>query len=147
MIRCSQCKSLWAGGTTWCGNCCATLGCRICEDGHSSPLSAKCCVTCGSKKLSNGVGATQLRTYSTLVTLVIVAGLVVLAFPLVFQSGKYILRWVISTLMPYVLLSLAIALFGGPKAKGMVGRIWQTALTLLFSTCAKIFRLFFKRSS
>lgn len=61
MILCLGCKRLWRKGTAWCGTCRATLKCRICPDGHESPLYATCCKACGSTKLSRGVAAVSLR--------------------------------------------------------------------------------------
>lgn len=124
MIQCRQCKGLWPSGTVWCGTCCATLGCRMCPDGHASPLGARCCVTCGSKKLSNGVAVIQLRVYTSILTVGMSLLVVVIVLPLLLSAGRAVLSWLMSVLLPYIWLSVLIALLGGPKARRIVLRVW-----------------------
>lgn len=67
MILCLKCRRVWPKGTVWCGHCRATLGCRVCPEGHVSHLGAKSCTTCGSPKLTPGVPGFGLRGVSWLV--------------------------------------------------------------------------------
>ena len=69
MILCGKCRKVWPAGTVWCGCCRATLGMRLCDGGHESPLGSRACTTCGSAKLSPGVPSVRLRGCSWLTAL------------------------------------------------------------------------------
>ncbi|MBS1702866.1 MAG: zinc ribbon domain-containing protein [Armatimonadetes bacterium] len=81
MILCTHCETLWPAGSEYCGSCGASLGKRICANGHEVDLDAKFCTKCGTGKLTRGVEAVE---YRPLVLLFVVISAAVLI--LVFQS-------------------------------------------------------------
>ncbi len=54
MIICRSCRTAWPDTAQFCGNCKRSFGGRRCPKGHVSPRSARFCVVCGSKELSEG---------------------------------------------------------------------------------------------
>lgn len=52
MIQCLKCNRVWPTGTVWCGTCKATLGVKLCPDGHINQPICQCCTTCGKNPLS-----------------------------------------------------------------------------------------------
>lgn len=74
MIRCNYCRRLYPKGTLYCGRCGGSLGCRFCNEGHENPLQMNYCLTCGSKKLSFGVPATNFRPWLVAVGSILIFG-------------------------------------------------------------------------
>lgn len=142
MILCLKCKRIWPSGTTWCGNCKATLGCRRCPEGHQSELSARCCTSCGSGKLSKGVPALRLRFITWLAVCLVSAILV----PFVLNRAELIVKQVyvhaVNMILPLLVtlcfLSLLIACIFGARGGKLVSEFWLalTRLVVLTATLA-----------
>jgi len=62
MIQCLKCNRVWPTGTIWCGTCKATLGVKLCPDGHVNQPISQCCTTCGKIPLSPFCPCRKLRT-------------------------------------------------------------------------------------
>ncbi len=134
MIRCDRCRKLWPKGTVFCGSCGGSLGCRICPQGHQSPVNAKCCTTCGSHKLSDGVQSTNLRPrLSIALGLLGIAGVAFLLPPIVssIQTADLSLPSLDGVLRLIFIISVAAFLFGGQKGRKAVIRFYWGACKLV----------------
>jgi hypothetical protein len=137
LILCTSCKRLWPKGTDWCGNCQATLGKRYCLDGHESPLYANCCLTCGSPRLTPGVGCLKVRPFFILLGMV--AGCWVLPSAVVaFKHGfnsfySFLLNEVLSRLIVWGLISWLVGLALGERTARAIGDLWLSLFRLFIS--------------
>jgi hypothetical protein len=61
MIQCLKCNRVWPTGTVWCGICKATLGVKLCPDGHVNQTVSQCCTSCGKSPLSPYCPCRNLR--------------------------------------------------------------------------------------
>lgn len=138
MILCLRCKRLWPRGTRYCGSCRASLGARFCPHDHESPLAAKCCTACGSKRLTPGVPSLNLRPLS----LLLAAGIIALAVPpllgLIALGFRCAWCWLLNALLPPLVtlafLSVFLGLALGEKARGVISDLWVAA----FKSCLKV---------
>ena len=143
MILCSKCKRVWPQGTKWCGNCRATLGVRVCNEGHESPLDAKVCTTCGSAKLSPGVPKLTLRATSWLVCFCLVFGLghalVQTLGPVVWRTLAFLLDRVSTLLVGLAFFSFVFWFLFSDNTKRVVTDFWLTlgrfAIHLIHLAC------------
>ncbi len=126
MILCLGCKRLWKSGAKYCGICNATLGGRRCPEDHENPLWSRCCSTCGSQKLTQGVAVIQFRPLVTLVLLfgfykLIPSALALLHLHDHFESIYWFsINEVLSRLIIYTLLVFFFAWLFGPKTLNVV---------------------------
>lgn len=132
MIRCDSCGRLWAQGTVWCGHCRKTLGRRLCQEGHESPVIAQCCSICGSTKLTPATTSRNLRPLTWLV----VVGLTALLLPgflgVAGSALQVLWCWLLNTLLPPILtvamLSFLLSLFVGDRGRKAIRDFWITLL-------------------
>ena len=135
MILCLKCKRLWPKGTVWCGHCRATLGKRLCEQGHESLLAASACTTCGSRKLTPSVSSINLRPLTAL--LLVGAGALVAPAILVVVKhlSAIVFGFVLAQLLPSMLilflLSWIVTQMLGKKGGKLMGDLCASTLTLL----------------
>ena len=136
MILCLKCKRLWPRGTTWCGYCRATLGKRICDKGHESPLTASNCTGCGSRKLTPAVSSLNLRPLVWMVVAIVgwlgwpLVGLLMQSLLSILFS--FILDQVVPVLLLLFLLSWAIGHIFGKKVSKLIHELWEEVLKLIF---------------
>ena len=136
MILCLNCKRLWPRGTRWCGHCRATLGKRICDKGHESPLWASSCTICGSRKLTPAVSSLNLRPALSIV--VLLAGWY--ALPLAVAMLNLLIQGVFSsifarmlpTFIVLLLLGWALGHILGKKLTKIVHELLEEILKLTF---------------
>lgn len=135
MILCLKCKKVWPQGTRYCGVCRASLGVRLCPEGHESPLAARCCSTCGSPKLTPGVPCLNIRPLARLVLLLVALAFLppVLRSALAFAGCAYcaFMRTVVPPLVTLAMLSGFLAAVLGEKARRAIWEIWMSAFRLL----------------
>ena len=134
MIRCGGCGRFWPAGTVWCGRCRATLGVRLCEDGHPSARDARVCTTCGSKRLSKAVPSLNLRPVTSLATL----GVLVLLLPvalsvfghvaqLMGEAVRPALCVLFAWLVPAVAATVVLWPLLGPRGRSLLSDAWFLA--------------------
>lgn len=143
MIRCDHCKLIHPRGTLYCGNCGGSLSSRICDHGHENPLSANYCLTCGSKKLSTGTQATNLRPWLKLTAafFVFVIGLVVV--PQIVNAAPTLQAPNISidgALQLIVVITLAAAFLGGKTGRQAVLRFYTGLLKFLIRAIIEVIK-------
>ena len=114
MRICTNCFRASLSRDTYCPYCGRTpysMG-RICERGHSNPVQASFCGTCGSSNLSEPAPPAPVWWY--LVGIVVIVALLFLGWiilsrgvPMVFSS---VLEGIYSLLMPFILLIMIFVL-------------------------------------
>lgn len=148
MILCRKCRQLWPSGTRFCGSCLGSLGARYCPEDHQNPLPVRCCLTCGSKKLTQGVPSLNVRPLSW----AIVLGFVLIGLPFLvsalataFHGGVF---WLLRTFLPPVVtlavLSVFLGVVLGEKARTVIGKAWLLGFRLTAKTIELVFRILFK---
>lgn len=137
MIRCGGCGRLWPAGTVWCGRCRATLGVRLCEDGHPSVRDARVCTTCGSKRLSKAVSSLNLRPVTALTTLgvllllaPVVLGLAGHVGQLFWRAAQPLLCAVLAWLVPAAAFTLILWPVLGPRGRSFLSGAWVALFRL-----------------
>lgn len=142
MILCRKCKRIWPNGTVWCGSCRATLGCRVCPEGHKNDLSSRCCTMCGSAKLSKGVPSMNLRGFTWIAVLAILALAVPPTLQFLSEAAESALLSFANRAIPmFVLagvLSVMAGLIFGPKAARAIGECWLVVLKLPFQLTSAV---------
>ena len=117
MILCLTCHRLSGADAKYCGSCKRSFKGRRCKSGHLSPLASMVCVECGSKRLSNGTPALNLRWLTSglswLVTLI--------AIRLVLAHTDVVLSFLLR------LMSFAFGLITGTSFACFVCRIFAFA--------------------
>lgn len=135
MILCLSCKRLWNSGTVWCGNCHATLGKRLCSEGHASPISATCCTTCGSSKLSKGCPCLPLRVASAIFMLLLLAAIapsISHLFALLAVSLELVFVKILLQILSWLIFSALAGAVLGEGARRFIWQSWSSAGRLLF---------------
>ncbi len=134
MILCLRCKKVWANGSRTCGSCRSTLGKRFCDEGHESPLSADCCIVCGTAKLTPGVPCLNLRPFTYLVILAIGYVLLPILFRLTVHYAAVIwemcLHAVLIPILETAIFSWIAARVLGPRAAQLVSDFWHGVFRL-----------------
>lgn len=134
MIRCDHCKLIHPHGTLYCGNCGGSLGNRICEHGHESPMSAHYCLTCGSKKLSTGIHATNLQPWLKVAAALIVVGIGAVFVPVIVDSASSFHAPNVSldgVFQLIIVITLAAVFLGGKAGRKAVLRFYTGLLKFL----------------
>jgi hypothetical protein len=149
LILCKKCKRIWPGGTVWCGSCRATLGCRICPEGHKNELLSRCCTICGSAKLSKGVPSVNLRGFTWIAVLTVLVLTVPPAICYLADATESAFLSIANRAIPILMLagvlSVMTSLIFGPKAAKEIGECWLQFLLLPFKVLALIFNIAWKR--
>ena len=138
MILCLKCKRLWPKGTVWCGTCGATLKARLCPEKHSNQLTSTCCQTCGSRSLTPGVRALNLRpvTFMALLGLAVIGVKAILGqiIPNLLPSLYGLLGRIESLFFGLVVFSLLLMPILSDKGRENLSNIWVGAFKLLLKT-------------
>jgi hypothetical protein len=131
MIQCLKCNRVWPTGTVWCGTCKATLGVKLCPDGHINQTVSQCCTICGKSPLSPSAPCRQLGPAFQL------AGsfLLLLLFPfgwVTFRELGHALADLVYRLLSQVLfLVIAVCLLGGNSGRRLVTDATKTFFSFL----------------
>lgn len=123
-------------GTSICGSCGSTLGCRKCPEGHASPLISDHCVVCGSSNLTPGTSILNLRP----VVVIIVAFVLYKLLPSILSTLRlqgwidrvywYFLNQILTKVIVYALAALFVGWCLGPHALSVIQGFWVGVLRL-----------------
>lgn len=129
MILCLECKRLWPSGSNYCGICRATLGKRLCPEGHVNLLSAGCCTVCGDPRLTRGTHCLNLR-FLTWIGITCLGWVVVRAlFQMVTIGVSNLWVWTLNVILPplvtIIFVSVLLTPFMGERGSKRLGEFWS----------------------
>ena len=117
MIFCRSCGRVWPAESVYCGNCGKTFNARICPDGHTNPMFASVCLTCGSRKLTDGTKGRHLSWMFKLAGVAAVAPILGFLIPVIVKALVPIVAAAISIIalciVGIIVLSLILPGSGG----------------------------------
>lgn len=130
MIQCLKCNRVWPTGTVWCGICKATLGVKLCPDGHVNLPISTCCTACGKAPLSQYCPSRSLK--GLLRTSVLFP--LTMCLPFVWTGtcrlGEHAVALLQSLVLKALLLSVLVGIIGGPSARTAIINAWKSLLRL-----------------
>ncbi len=138
MIQCLKCNRVWPTGTVWCGICKATLGVKLCPDGHVNQPVCSCCSTCGKCPLSLCVPCRRLmptlRVFAVFLLLLVAPFIIPLLTLCASLLARNLVRPLESIVLHLLALFLLVRAFGGNRGCQLVKSIWRRLLALAQAT-------------